>query len=316
MSAPYEQVGEGIWAIDTRLLRPRMDASHLLITEGRAAFVDVGTSLSAPYLLQALADLKIERDAVDYIFLTHIHLDHAGGAGEMARALPHAQVVMHPRAAAHMTDPSRLITATQAVYGERHFTEHYGPIHPIPAHRIRVIEEGERLSLGSRTFEFLYTPGHALHHVSLYDRDAREMFTGDTFGISYREFDTAAGEFLFVTTSPTQFDPVQLHASVDRILALAPQAVYLTHYSRVGRVAAHGADMHRDIDASVRMAQSAADAPDPAASIVPQLVAHLWQRLDAHGCRLLDAERHALLDLDIELNAAGLASWLSRRAAR
>jgi glyoxylase-like metal-dependent hydrolase (beta-lactamase superfamily II) len=234
----------------------------------------------------------------------------------MARARPRAQVVMHPRAAAHMTDPSRLIAATQAVYGERHFTEHYGQIHPIPVARIRVIGDGERLSLGSRTFEFLYTPGHALHHVSLHDRDAQEMFTGDTFGISYREFDTAAGEFLFVTTSPTQFDPEQLHASVDKILALAPQAVYLTHYSRVGRVLDHGADMHSDIDASVRMAQSAAEAPDPAAAIIPQLVAHLWRRLDAHGCRLGDVERHALLDLDIELNAAGLAAWLSRRAAR
>jgi glyoxylase-like metal-dependent hydrolase (beta-lactamase superfamily II) len=314
MRAAYEKVGDGVWAIDTLLLRPRMDASHLIIADGRAAFVDVGTSLSAPRLLHALCDIGIERDAVDYIFLTHIHLDHAGGAGEMARLLPRAKVVLHPRAAAHMIDPSRLIAATQAVYGERHFAEHYGQIRPIEADRIRVVDDGERLTLGSRTFEFLYTPGHALHHVSLYDREAREMFTGDTFGISYKEFDTAAGEFLFVTTSPTQFDPGQLHGSVDRILQAAPQAVYLTHYSRVEHIAARGADMHQDIDASVRMAQSAVGAPDPAAAIAPQLVAHLWARLDAHGCRHSDAERHALLDLDVELNAAGLAAWLSRRA--
>jgi glyoxylase-like metal-dependent hydrolase (beta-lactamase superfamily II) len=316
MSAAYEQVGEGVTAIDTRLLRPHMDASHLVIADGRAAFVDVGTSRSAPYLLQALEQMNVDRDAVEYIFLTHIHLDHAGGAGEMARLLPRAKVVMHPRAAAHMIDPSRLITATRAFYGESHFAEYYGEIRPIPAGRIRVVTDGERLKLGSRTFEFLYTPGHALHHVSLMDREAREMFTGDTFGISYKEFDTAAGEFLFVTTSPTQFDPDQLHASVERILGLAPEAVYLTHYSRVAHIAALGADMHRDIDASVRMAERAAGAPDPAAAIIPQLIAHLWQRLDAHGCIQGDAERHALLDLDVELNAAGLAAWLSRRAAR
>ncbi len=315
MRAGYEKVGEGVTAIDTRLLRPHMDASHLVIAEGSAAFVDVGTSKSAPHLLHALAHMDIGREAVEYIFLTHVHLDHAGGAGEMAHWLPRAKVVMHPRAAAHMIDPSRLIAATQAVYGQSHFAEHYGQIRPIPAERIRIVADGERLRLGSRTFEFLYTPGHALHHVSLFDREAREMFTGDTFGISYREFDTAAGEFLFVTTSPTQFDPDQLHASVDRILHLAPQAVYLTHYSRVEHIAERGADMHRDIDASVRMAERAAGAPDPAAAIIPQLVKHLWQRLDEHGCRLGDAERHALLDLDVELNAAGLAAWLSRRAA-
>jgi len=316
MRAAYQKVGDGVWAIDTLLLRPGMDASHLIIADGRAAFVDVGTSLSAPHLLHALGEMGIDREAVEYIFLTHIHLDHAGGAGEMARLLPRAKVVLHPRAAAHMIDPSRLIGATQAVYGESHFTEHYGQIRPVPADRIRVVEDGERLKLGSRTFEFLYTPGHALHHVSLYDREACEMFTGDTFGISYKEFDSAAGEFLFVTTSPTQFDPVQLHASVDRILNAAPEAVYLTHYSRVEHIAARGEDMHRDIDASVRMAQGAAGAPDPAATIAPQLIAHLWQRLDAHGCKQDDAERHALLDLDVELNAAGLAAWLSRRAGR
>jgi glyoxylase-like metal-dependent hydrolase (beta-lactamase superfamily II) len=315
MRCAYEKVGEGVTAIDTLLLRPHMDASHLVIADGRAAFVDVGTSLSTPHLLHALEQLGVERDAVEYIFLTHIHLDHAGGAGEMAHQLPRAKVVMHPRAAAHMIDPSRLITATKAVYGESHFTEHYGQIRPIPADRIRVVGDGERLKLGSRTFEFLYTPGHALHHISLFDREAREMFTGDTFGISYREFDTVAGEFLFVTTSPTQFDPDQLHTSVERILRLAPEAVYLTHYSRVEHIAALGSDMHRDIDASVRMAKHAAGALDPAAAIVPQLIKHLWQRLDAHGCTLGDAERHALLDLDVELNAAGLAAWLSRRAA-
>jgi glyoxylase-like metal-dependent hydrolase (beta-lactamase superfamily II) len=266
--------------------------------------------------LEALAASDVDPQDVDYIFLTHIHLDHAGGAGEMARRLPRAQVVMHPRAAAHMIDPSKLIAATRAVYGDDHFLKHYGAVPAVPAGRIRVVEDGERLDLGSRTFEFLHTPGHALHHVSLHDRAAREMFTGDTFGISYREFDTAAGEFLFPTTSPTQFDPDQLHTSVDRILRLAPDAVYLMHYSRVGHIDRLGADMHADIDVCVRLAQGAAAAPDPAAAIAPRLFAHLSQRLDAHGCTLSDAERHALLDGDVELNSAGLAAWLSRSAAR
>lgn len=315
MSAAWEIVGAGVTAIDTALIRPRLDASHLVVDGGHAAFIDVGTSLSAPHLMQALADADVDPESVEYVFLTHIHLDHAGGAGAMALRLPRAQVVVHPRAATHMVEPARLIAATIDVYGESHFRQNYGEIVPVPAERIRTVEDGERIALGARTFEFLHTPGHALHHVALFDRDARELFSGDTFGISYREFDTAAGEFVFVTTSPTQFDPLQLHASVDRILALAPEAVYMTHYSRVADIARLGADMHADIDASVRIARAAAATDEPAAEIRAQLFARLSQRLDAHGCALDEVRRHELLDGDLVLNADGLVAWLARSAA-
>jgi glyoxylase-like metal-dependent hydrolase (beta-lactamase superfamily II) len=316
MGPALERVGEGIFAIDTRLQRPRMVASHLVVDAGRAAFVDVGTSLAAPLLLDALAAAGLAPDAVDYVFLTHIHLDHAGGAGELARLLPRAVVVLHPRAAPHMADPQLLVAATKAVYGEDHFREHYGQIVPVPPARLRIVEEGARITLGSRSFEFLHTPGHALHHVTLFEAASRTLFTGDTFGISYREFDGPNGAFVFATTSPTQFDPAQLHASVDRILALDADQAFLTHYSRVGDLRRLGADLHADIDACVAIATAAAQAPDPAAEIRPRLHAHLGSRLERHGCPLPAAERHALLDGDVILNADGLAAWLARARVR
>jgi glyoxylase-like metal-dependent hydrolase (beta-lactamase superfamily II) len=314
MGASYERVGEGIFAVDTEHVRPRLDASHLIVDDGHAAFVDTGTHFSVPNLLGALAAERIDAADVDYIFLTHVHLDHAGGAGRLAAALPRAKVLVHPRGAAHVVNPSKLISACKAVYGEHMFAEHYGEILPIPAARVVPVEDGQSVRVGKRTFEFVHTPGHALHHVCIVDRDAGDIFAGDTFGISYKEFDTAGREFIFTTTSPTQFDPAQLHASVTRIMEYQPRAVYLTHYSRVNQIDRLGPDLHTDIDVFVRIAQNSTSAPDRAAWMVPRIFDYLSMRLDEHGYSGDAAQRHALLDLDVGLNAAGLDAWLTRAA--
>jgi glyoxylase-like metal-dependent hydrolase (beta-lactamase superfamily II) len=303
-----------VLTIDTEYLRPRMDASHLLIADGRAAFVDTGTYFSVPHLLAALADNGLSTEAVDYIFLTHIHLDHAGGVGRLAAALPGAAVVVHPRGAPHLADPSKLIAATKAVYGDRVFERLYGELSPVAESRLIAAEDGRGFVLGSERLEFIHTPGHALHHGCYVDPAGGAAFTGDTFGISYRELDTGAGEFIFPTTTPTQFDPGQLHASIDRVLATEPRLVYLTHYGPVQATPRLGDDLHADIDAFVAIARGAASMPERASAIARGLWAHLSRRLDAHGYRGDEAQRHAVLDDDVRLNAAGLDAWLTRAA--
>jgi glyoxylase-like metal-dependent hydrolase (beta-lactamase superfamily II) len=185
----------GISAVDAEYLYPGHAAAHIIVESGRAAFVDVGTNASVPYLLSALAELGIEREAVDYVLLTHVHLDHAGGAGALMRELPHAVAVLHPRGAPHMIDPTRLIAGSRAVYGER-LEALYGTLLPIPAERVRVVEDGERLTLGGRTLELIHVPGHALHHYAVIDEAHASIFAGDTFGISYRALDNEHGAFI------------------------------------------------------------------------------------------------------------------------
>jgi glyoxylase-like metal-dependent hydrolase (beta-lactamase superfamily II) len=306
--------GAGIHAIDADYDRPRVAAVHLVCDGGHAAFIDTGTALAAPQLLAALEAVDLAPEAVDHVFLTHVHLDHAGGAGRLAQLLPQASFVVHPRGLAHLADPSQLIAATKAVHGEARFAQLYGSIEPVPRGRLVPATDGLVLELGRRRFEFLHTPGHALHHVAIFERETRQLFSGDTFGVSYREFDTADGEFIFPTTSPTQFDPVQLHASVNRLLELRPQDIYLTHYSRVRDVERLGADLHREIDVYVALTRAAAGAGDRLGELRARLFEHLSGRLDAHGCVLGARDRHALLDVDVELNAAGLDTWLTRRS--
>ena len=309
-----QALGDGIFAVDTEHVRPQADASYLIIEGGHAAFVDTGTARSVPNLLGALAALDIHVERVDYVLLTHVHLDHAGGAGALMASLPRARIVVHPRGAPHLTDPGKLVAGTKAVYGEEAYAAQFGDAVPISAERVVTVEDGERLVFGARTLEFLHTPGHALHHLCVLDRDTREVFTGDTFGVSYRESDTAAGPFIFPTTSPSQFDPAQLRASVARIAALEPRCAYLTHYGRVDAVGKLARDLDTEIDAFARIARAGAAAPDRVPRIGRELFAHLSRRLQAHGYAGDARAQHDLLDGDVALNADGLDAWLRRAA--
>jgi glyoxylase-like metal-dependent hydrolase (beta-lactamase superfamily II) len=305
---------DGIRAVDTHYVRPRLDASHLIVEDGRAAFVDTGATPAVPHLFAALREADVAPEQVDWIWLTHIHLDHAGGAGALLEHLPNARVVVHPRGASHLIDPTRLIAATRAVYGDAVYDRLYGEIRAIPAERLTVAGDGDAYALAGRVFRVLHTPGHALHHQVYVDERTHGVFTGDTFGISYREFDVDGRAFILPTTTPTQFDPEQLLASIERVLALAPVALYLTHYGRVTDVPRVGADLREAVRAYVTIARRHADAADPAHAMQADLTAWTFAALDRHGDRTPDGRRRALLDPDTRLNADGLAAWLRRRA--
>lgn len=305
---------DGVSAVDCEYLYPGHAAAHVIVDSGRAAFVDVGTNHSVPYLLAALEELGLAREAVDYVLLTHVHLDHAGGAGALMRELPRAQAVLHPRGAPHMIDPARLIAGSRAVYGER-LDELYGTLVPIPAQRVRVVADGERLRLGARTLELIHVPGHALHHYAVVDEAHRSIFSGDTFGISYRALDTGRGAFITPTTPPSQFDPDQLVASIDRLLSYRPESVYLMHFSRVTGIARLGELLKMQVRELARIAREHANDADPAAGI-REAMRELWLDLvHQHGVALSDEEIEAVLENDLTLNTQGLIVWLERLLA-
>ena len=302
----------GIHTIDTGYVRPRFDAAYLVVEQGRGAFVDCGTNHSVPVLLAALDAAGLAPADVDWVILTHVHLDHAGGAGTLMRQLPHARLVAHPRAAPHMIDPARLVAGATAVYGEELFARHYGELVPVPAERVVVAADGHEVDLAGRTLRCIDTPGHARHHLCTWDARSRSWFTGDTFGLSYRELDSAHGAFILPTSSPVQFEPGAMQASIARMLAEAPQAMYLTHYGRVEDVARLGAELHAQIDAMVAMARSCEPGPGRHDALVAALSGYYLGRARAHACTLDDAAVLRLLEMDIELNAQGLEIWLDR----
>ena len=221
MNPAYTEFDHGITGIDAQFVRPGLAAIHLVEERGRAAFVDTGTNHSFPHVLEAMKAKGVAPDDVVYVIVTHVHLDHAGGARPgVLQAFRNARLVVHPRGARHMIDPSKLVAGATAVYGASEVARNYGEIVPVDPARVIEAPDDFTLDLAGRRLRFLDTPGHARHHFCVWDEASRSLFSGDTFGISYREFDVGGREFAFPACTPVQFDPDAAHASIARIAAL------------------------------------------------------------------------------------------------
>ena len=209
-----------------------------------------------------------------------------------------------------MIDPAKLVAGTQAVYGKEASEKMYGRIEPIAADRIDVADDGEEFKLNGRELQAFFTEGHARHHYCLSDPASSGVFTGDSFGVSYRELDTAAGEFIIPTATPIHFDPAEAHKSVDRIMAYQPERLYLTHYSEVRNLERLAQDMHAGIDAYVDMAQNSNAAEDRTANLRDTLFEYFVTRLRAHGYSGDRDTIWSILSIDVNLNTQGLEFWL------
>ena len=310
------EVADQVFRIETGLYRHGLAACYLVRAGNRLAFVDTGTTHTVPHLLQFIGALGLTPAQVDYVIPTHVHLDHAGGTGALMAACPGARLVIHPKGAPHMIDPTRLIAGASAVYGADAFARDYGRLTPVPAERVIAAADGQTFDLGGRLLTFFDTPGHANHHGCIFDTQTRGYFTGDTFGISYREFDQAAAPWLFAPTTPVAFDPDAWLATLDKLMALEPQAMYLTHYGRVDHPALLVDGVRESIRAMAAIAlaeQDHADAERPG-RLKEAVSQHLVASAREHGVDMEHGRILELLALDTELNAQGWEVWLQRRA--
>lgn len=308
---------EGIFLIDTGYHRPGFAASYLITAGGRGAFVETGPAPAVERLMGALAQQGLPPEAVDYVVVSHVHLDHAGGAGELMAHLPNARLVVHPKGARHLIEPTKLINGTRDVYGTEAFSRLHGRVVAAPAQRVVEAEDGMSITVGERTLLLLDTPGHARHHLCVWDEASGGMFTGDTFGISYREFDTRGQVFLFPATTPTQFDPGALHKSIDRIATFQPRQIFLTHFGAIPFNRGLADELHRQIDRLKAMTMGVRKSPpDERHSRLAEGIGRLFlSRLKRMECPMPSQQALELLAMDVELNAQGLICWLDNPAS-
>jgi glyoxylase-like metal-dependent hydrolase (beta-lactamase superfamily II) len=303
----------GVLCVDSGFVRDRMACCYILESDSEIAIIETGTNASVQRLKDVIRIRGWNKKAVRYVIATHVHLDHAGGAGSLMQEFPDATFLVHPRGAAHMIDPSKLEASVRRVYGDEIFDATYGTLIPIDEKRVQIMEDGDSVALGNRDLLFIDTPGHARHHFCVWDERTRGWFTGDTFGLSYRELDTAKGAYIFPTTTPIEFDPEALKYSISRLLEKDPGFMYLTHYGRVGNVNDLANQMMSGIDAIVDIAERNEHHDDFSVQFKREFTDWLTDSVRSHGVSLDERVLQSLLLPDIDLNTQGVEVWLSRR---
>lgn len=305
-------LGHGITCIDANYIRHGLACLYLMEQDGECAIIETGTAHSVANLRQVMEACGLVPEQVRYIIPTHVHLDHAGGAGALMDLFPQAQLIIHPRGAQHMADPERLIASAQSVYGKQRFRQLYGQILPVAEQRILSVNDGQKMDLGTRQLEFRHTRGHANHHFCVWDEASRGWFSGDMFGVSYPWFRFDAGDFLVPTTTPTQFDPDAYLTSVELLGSYHPERIYLTHYGELGYSSEVAALLLKQVAYYRHIAP--AHAGDRVA-LERSICEYSLQLLQSFDPEAPMEQLRELLDFDMNLNAQGLDVWLQRRSA-
>lgn len=305
-------LGGGIYQIDVCDQEPERTACYLILAD-KIALIETGPAPGTVHIKDALKKLGIPREQVDYIIVTHIHLDHAGGAGVMARDLPRAKVFVHPRGARHLIDPARLAAGARAIYGES-FDRLFGAVLPVPGERVCIPADGEILDLGGgRILTFYHTPGHARHHIIIHDPASRGVFSGDTLGVRFQALSRLVGsDIILLSTPPPEFDPAGMIETLDRVAGLDLDYIYFAHYGRAGGVSAILAYLKDQLHAFEALGRRLLVSGGGAGEIERAIRDMVMDQVAIYG--LKDSEHPAIkfMELDIRLNAAGINHYLGR----
>jgi glyoxylase-like metal-dependent hydrolase (beta-lactamase superfamily II) len=305
------EAAAGLTAIDTRMAGRHLVTSAYLVHAERPALVETGPTTSSQAVIEGLRSLGLEATDLADVVVTHIHLDHAGGAGRIARAFPEATVWVHERGAPHLADPARLVASAARVYGGREQLDAlFGPVDPVPRERLRPVGEGDRIGLGDRHLEVMYTPGHASHHVSLVDSRTGAVFTGDALGIHLPDV-----RVLRPATPPPDIDVELGVRSIERIAERAESFLMFSHFGPVENVAelcAIAGSRLRKWAGIVRDALGETDDLDRVAEI---LAGRTASEFDQAADSQADLERYEILS-SMRMNAAGLARYWQKRQER
>ena len=296
------EIAPGVLEIDTLLGGWKNATAGYLITGERPLLIETGSQSSVATLMRALKHIGIDHDGLAGVAVTHIHLDHAGGIGDIARAFPNAKVYVHELGARHLIDPSRLIDSASRVYGDL-LDSLYGRLDPTDPERIVVLYDDDIVDVGNRAVRAIDSPGHAKHHLAFLDETSGLLFAGDALGVQLPD-----GGVLRPATPPADFDFAKAINSMRRFSTLRPAGIALTHY---GLIPLHPDDLLAEAEARLReWVGVAEEAHSRGEDIDAALSAEFAQQNDD-----IDLEQRSRIETlnGIHSNAAGLRRWIETR---
>ena len=309
----FSELGYRISLIDGFDLGRKNRTGTYVIADRNITLVETSASPSISHILKGLNDSGIALEDIAYIILTHIHLDHAGGAGLFLQHCPNAKVIVHPKGARHLEDPSRLIAGAKEVYRED-FDKLFNPIIPIPHDRIIIKDDkGSLQTSDTCTLTFYDTPGHANHHFSIFDPISKGMFSGDTVGVYYCELEQDGIEFYLPSTSPNQFNPEAMLAAADLYERLDVKRIYFGHYG----VSENPKEVYKQLrywlPIFVETAETAFKEYMTFREQVAATATNIFDKVTAHLTTMgvtMDHPVFEILRLDLEVCAMGLIDYL------
>lgn len=284
-----------------------------VINEEHITLIDTCSSPSLPHIKAGLTELNIRLEQIEYIIVTHIHLDHAGAAGLLAQQCPNANVVVHPKGARHLEDPSRLIQGAKAVYGDR-FKLLFDPIVPIPKKKLIIKHDEETLMIGKDCELIFYdTPGHANHHFSVYDPISKGIFTGDTLGVYYPQLEEFGLQLFLPATSPNQFDPEKTLASLEKLKKLEIERIYFGHFNMTENVEKVYEQLTDWLPLYVSIGKEAEQAGENSEELVIRLQKLIQAKLRSFNVPD-DHPFYHLLTVDLQIFAMGLLDYIKKQS--
>ncbi len=231
MSNSWSEVLPGIWRIDVFHSIAERTCCYLLVDKESAALIDCGAKSGIPSIMESLDAIGVAKEQIQWIIATHAHMDHVGAAGELLQHFPNAVLAGHESGLTHLISPdAKLIPAVRSLFGEKFYTSQYADIIPAEESRTKVIADNDVLMVGDRKLNILYTPGHAWHHVSIYDEANSLFYAGDAYGTSFAEVYGTKTPLIAPVMPPNQFNPQAMCDSLVRLKSLNARHVALTHF--------------------------------------------------------------------------------------
>lgn len=310
--ATYKKITNHLYCIDTFDLGLANRTSSYLLKDEKIVLIETSASPSVPHILNALNELHISPSDIDYLILTHIHLDHAGGAGVLMKSCPNAKVFVHPKGVRHLVDPSRLIASAKSVYGEK-FDGIFGDILPISEEKIHAVGHEESLEIGASTLTFYHTKGHANHHISIHDSLTNGLFVGDTTGVYYPDMAEEDFDIILPSTSPNQFDPDLMEESIQLYERIQPAIIYFGHYGTYTNPETAYSEVRRLLPIFVEAGRQAMQEESVFSNQVMRteqlLTTTIFKELHSKGL----SEDHpvfSVIPLDLAVSAMGIVDYL------